>query len=206
LSSASGFSLALKRGSGDCPSGCIDSAYWYFGADSECKPIFLASYSATYNPEGNCYDVEGLPSWGIGREVSESVRCDFDPTAHDVSGEYSVAASGLTALCPDAEQSEWNGPLEFVVEQVANDLGNAEVVFKGIGLDDLTWPGTVVANEIRVDFTRSKSSCVDTKEVKFNYDVEKKTGGFHFFDVVSVDCNDPSADYCKGSVDLTLGE
>jgi len=39
-----GFSFAVKYGSGDCPSGCIENEYWYFQTDGGCVPQQVGHY------------------------------------------------------------------------------------------------------------------------------------------------------------------
>ena len=60
-----GFRVVFKRGSDDCPAGCISNAYWYFETDAACVPQPAGHYSAQYQSPGNCFVIEGAPVWGF---------------------------------------------------------------------------------------------------------------------------------------------
>ncbi len=60
-----GFRVVFKRGSGDCPAGCISNEYWYFETDAACLPQPAGHYSAQYKSPGNCFVIDGAPVWGF---------------------------------------------------------------------------------------------------------------------------------------------
>jgi hypothetical protein len=39
------FRLVFVRGSGDCPSGCIERDYWYFQTDASCTPVLVGNHA-----------------------------------------------------------------------------------------------------------------------------------------------------------------
>lgn len=208
LQSDDGFLLAFKRGDGDCEAGCISSTYFYFESDEECQPVYLGKYSAIYDSENKCYEVEGERRWDVGRNVPTTSRCDYEPYAADVSGSHEVSAEGSIVPCSteSGEEEAWEEALEFVVEQDPSDPTKAEVSFKNVHpkVDAGSWPATVEADVLSVDFERSKSSCIDSVAVDFSYDFAEGKGSFTV-DIAGVtDCSDPGSELCKGHISLTL--
>lgn len=208
LVSDDGFLLAFKRGEGDCESGCISSTYFYFESDAECQPVYLGEYSAIFDDENNCYEVEGERRWEVGRNVSTTSRCDYEPYAADVSGSHEISAEGTTVPCPDEGESEWEGSFEFVVEQDPADPTKAEVFFKNVHpkVNMGPWLGTVEGETLTIDFERSRSSCLDSVAVDFSYDFAEGRGRFTVNIAGVIDCSDQSSEFCKEYIDLTLKE
>jgi hypothetical protein len=58
-----GFSVAFKRGLGDCPSGCTDNYFYYFATDQGCSARQVGHYHARLTG-GTCLEVDGAPLWG----------------------------------------------------------------------------------------------------------------------------------------------
>jgi hypothetical protein len=79
-----GFRLIFKRGSGDCPSGCIDNEYWYFATDAACAPVLAGHHARIFDSSGNCYKVEGRRC-GDGRRPSIRSTCAAPTTARRTS-------------------------------------------------------------------------------------------------------------------------
>lgn len=61
-----GFRFVLKRGWGDCPSGCPNNELWYFETDAACVAQPVGHFRALVDDVGGvCYVLEGEPLWGF---------------------------------------------------------------------------------------------------------------------------------------------
>src|SRR5690606_6557336 len=80
------FQLAFFQGSGDCPSGCIDSAWTYIEMNEDCEPERAGSYSAIYSGEGNCREVSGSPRWGKPEARPSNNDCGLEDAYADFNG------------------------------------------------------------------------------------------------------------------------
>ena len=95
---ADGFRVVIKRGSGDCPAGCIDNEYWYFDTTAGCQVIKRGHYAHTFDGGANCYRITGEPLWGLPEPTSAGACPTVDVTALNSACVNGACPSGLTPV------------------------------------------------------------------------------------------------------------
>jgi len=60
-----GWDIVFYQGEGDCPSGCINSYFWYFSVDTDGTIKKIGEYSRVFYPKVNGYKENGSPMWGF---------------------------------------------------------------------------------------------------------------------------------------------
>jgi hypothetical protein len=59
--------IVFVTGSGDCPSGCLNSYYWYFSVWKDGKIEQVGEFSREFVSSTNSYEEKGAPLWGVPR-------------------------------------------------------------------------------------------------------------------------------------------
>jgi hypothetical protein len=208
-----GFRLVFKRGSGDCPSGCIDNEYWYFATDEHCVPGQVGHYLRTYASAGNCFTVEGTPLWGRPPPADPAHVCGADNSPQNITGTYLLTGAGTRTACTAKGAAEPQEKvtlgLTVVVFQMPGDLSKGTVTVVGTGnprLDAIPMPGTFTRR--RVSATREASAmtmCLDQTQATVELDLELgTTGTLKFFEARDLACPPGGGATCKGQLDLQL--
>jgi hypothetical protein len=207
-----GFRLVFKRGSGDCPSGCIDNEYWYFATDERCVPAPVGHYLATYMSGGNCLKVEGTPLWGRPRAVDPAVVCGADNSPQNITGTYKLTGTGTRTACTEKAaaqpQERVSLALTVVVFQMPGNLSQGTVTVVGTGnsrLDGVPLPGQFTRRRVSASREGNGASmCLDQTQASVELDLESgTTGTLKFFEARALAC--PGDAICKGQLDLRLG-
>ncbi len=207
------FQLAFYQGSGDCPSGCIDSAWTYIEMNEACEPERAGSFSATYSGEGNCREVSGSRMWGKPAGRPSTSDCGLEDVFADFSGTFEVPFSGTRMPCSekggDAPGEEVSGTLTMTIEQDSDDPSVGSVTFSGGDLDP-EWLGSE-PYDVQFDYFQANVSsqwdnlpamCLESRDVNVTLDFEGcSESGLSMFEVNDVVCG---SDYCKGQLQLEL--
>jgi hypothetical protein len=93
-----GFRVVVKRGSGDCPAGCIDNEYWYFETTADCQVAQRGHYTRAFNSSGNCYQLTDAPLWGLPPTTSAGICPSTDLSALNTACVNDACPSGLTPV------------------------------------------------------------------------------------------------------------
>jgi hypothetical protein len=205
-----GFRLVFTRGSGDCESGCINMAYWYFATGADCLPYLVGDYSREYNSDANCFAFTGSPRWGFpGAPPPAGNGCGAVPK--DVSGTHQLHGIGTEYPCSlDGKSTGLIANVVLEVAQEADDLSRASVVISGTGndlLDGQTFAASVTGSTLSVDETITKDDdespdCGGRLHLTLSYDFSSATGSLTTEEVRYLDCGMMS--YCKGALQLSL--
>jgi hypothetical protein len=205
-----GFRLVFKRGSGDCPSGCIDNEYWYFATGAGCAPALVGHHLRASS--GSCLTVEGTALWGRPPPVDPSLVCGADNSPKNITGTYDLLGTGNRIACTEKAaaqpQEQVSLALKLVVFQTPADLGQGTVTVVGTGnplIDGVPLPGKFTRQRVTAALEVDHSSvCIDQHRTSVQLDVEKApTGTLEFFEVRSLGCP-PATAYCKGELHLAL--
>lgn len=207
------FQLAFFQGSGDCPAGCIDSAWTYIEMNENCEPERAGSFSAIYSGESNCREVAGSPLWGMPAARPSNHDCGLEDKYADFAGTFEVPFSGTRTPCSDkggdASQEVVSGTLTMAIEQDAEDPSLGNVTFSGEDLDS-EWLGSdpfdvhfeYFQAEVNSQWDNLPAMCMESREVRMVLDFEGcSESGLSMFEVRDLECG---GDYCKGSLDLKL--
>jgi hypothetical protein len=214
FATAEGLALAFRSGSGDCPSGCIDSEYWYFVTDAACAPALAGHFRRTFHSQGNCFAVEGTPMWGLPAGPPDpGVVCGADNRPQNITGSYVLHGKGSRIACTAARSAEpmvaVETSLTLVITQDPANLATGTVSVMGTGdprLDGHALPALFKRRRVDADkeFSNLPAQCIDQQSVHVEFDVEAgKVGHLRFNDVRDLDCP-PAGNYCKGYLDLAL--
>jgi len=207
-----GFRLIFKRGSGDCPSGCIDNEYWYFATDERCVPAPAGHYASAYTNPGNCFKVEGAPLWGRPRPIDPAVVCGADNSPQNITGTYKLTGTGTRTACTEKAagqpQERVSLALTVVVFQMPGDLSQGTVTVVGTGnarLDGVPMPGKFTRRRVSASRDGNGASmCLDQTQAGVELDLENgTTGTLKFFEARALSCP-PGDPICKGQLDLQL--
>lgn len=60
-----GWNLIFWKGSGDCPSGCINHHFWYISVDKTGKVAKAGEYVKEFDSAANNFKASGAPMWGV---------------------------------------------------------------------------------------------------------------------------------------------
>jgi hypothetical protein len=204
------FALALKRGLGDCPSGCTEEEWFYFETDASCTPTQVGHYHPTWGENG-CIEQDGEPMWGHPVSPDPIYVCDADNSPQDISGTYSFFAQGQWSVCAEsaAEQEVLELALEISVEVTQDnaDLSTGTVTVQGTGhplLDGQPIAATFVRQRFEAleAYDNLPSSCPQEHQIEIRHDFEKveSEGFIDVFEFGTEDCVE-----CKGEMTLYMG-
>jgi hypothetical protein len=212
------FAFVVKRGSGDCPAGCIDHEYWYFDVDALCRPQQVGHYSRTDDGTANCYTIEGQPLWGVPAATDAAYVCGEDDAAQSISGTHQFRARGTRMACALAFDAATalmiDQTITIEIEQDPAQLSRGKVTISGLGdawLDGRALDAEFTRRRFQVSLVENNlpSQCVSQHQLQLLYDFE----GFgpnrlELNEVESPDCDpqssSPSDDYCKGFAMIAL--
>jgi hypothetical protein len=201
-----GFDVVFKRGAGDCPSGCIDNAYWYFATDAGCHVVEVGHYHATWGA-GNCLTVDGAAMWSHPAAADPLTVCGQDNAAQDLRGTYLLHARGQRTPCvaTPAKAGTIDATVTLVIEQGAKDLSAGFVTFTGTGhplVDGVRLPARFQRSRFDAALQTSNlpSTCAREQSVTSRYDFENYQPGAL---EVNESGNDACA-MCKGQMSLAL--
>lgn len=207
-----GFAVVLKRGDGDCPSGCTINDYWYFETGESCAVLEVGESHRDFE---HCMEPDQLPRWGIPRAAVPSEICDADLSAQDLSGSYSIVTCGHVNACWDGKEPPQSAPLpatlRLVIEQDAEDLSRGTVMLDGTGeplLDGQAFDATFERRKLKIDYEYSNlpANCVEQWSLEFEYDFEglgRRQLLFNF--THTPECAEEPDDYCKGQIAADFG-
>lgn len=206
--------LVFRRGDGDCAAGCIDNEYWYFKSDDACAPRQAGYYKRADDPNRNCYVESGAPLWNEPRPLDPKLSCGANLTPQDVSGSHQLRARGVVQAC--ARSGESIAPMsidELIKLDVMQDSAqpsHATITLHGVGhalLDDRKLNADVVRRQLSVHVSDNQpGNCIKQSQLDLSYDFEGLAERRLFLmQVDTPDCSQPN-DYCKGYVELSLGE
>jgi hypothetical protein len=206
-----GFRMILKRGSGDCPAGCINNEYWYFEADGACQPRLVGHYRRTFDDSGNCFAIEGTPLWNTPAATDPAYACGADLSPAIIAGTYRVAACGKLSPCSTSGQPEGFGAvLSLKLAQDGSDPSRGTLTLTGTGdsfLEGRALPATFQRRRVAVDLESNNlpSRCPEMHTVQVAYDLEGIAAGslVHSW-LLAPDCAVPDQD-CKGELWVELG-
>lgn len=173
FTSDAGWKLILERGTGDCPSGCVDRQRWYYATDASCAPHEVGHGRFYW-----CFNTTRVPAWGIPPGLDPAHVCGADDLPRDISGSYPVAATGVRSACPPQAQADARMSLTMVVRQDPADLGRGSVTIAGTGepaLDGRPLPARFfrrgfVADETNVELP---APCAGRRSVVIEYDFDQ---------------------------------
>jgi hypothetical protein len=207
-----GFAVVLKRGGGDCPSGCTVNDYWYFETGESCEVLEVGEAHRDFE---HCMEPDQLPRWGIPRAAMPSEICDADLSAQDLNGDYSIVTCGHVNACWDGKEPQQSAPLpaklRLTIAQEADDLSRGTVVLDGTGeplLDGQTFDATFERRKLKVNYEYSNlpANCVEQWSLEFEYDFEGLGRRQLLFNQTHTpDCEQQPDDYCKGQVAADFG-
>lgn len=214
-----GFDIVLKRGQGDCPSGCIDNEYWYFETDESCYPVEVGHYHPTNGAEG-CIEQDGKPMWGQPPNPDPALVCGEDQSAQDISGEYRFKATGLISPCltskeykeyKDSKDSDDTSiTVSISITQDKDVLENGTVIVSGIG-NPLIDNRPLTASFARRRFSAIEeednlpSKCPSEHHLSVSFDFEGfEDGQIRLQEIDTPDCDNAPNDYCKGAINLSI--
>ena len=209
-----GFAVVVKRGSGDCPSGCIVNDYWYFETGPGCT---VAEVGETHRGGDGCMPADQLPRWGMPRAARPSEICDADLTAQDLNGSYLVTTCGQRNASCFKDQAKGDGIalpewITLTISQPASDLSQGKIIFTGTGqpgLDGVPFAATFQRLRVTalVALSNLPSTCPEESTLDFDYDFEGLgERRLSFFGSNTPDCKNAPDNYCKFQADATLGE
>ncbi len=207
------FQLAFYQGSGDCPAGCIDSAWTYIEMNEDCEPERAGSFSEIYSGEGNCREVSGTPLWGKPAGRPSINDCGLEDVYADFSGTFEVPFSGTRTPCSekggDASEEEVSGTLTMTIEQDSDDPSVGSVTFSGEDLDP-EWLGSD-PYDVQFDYFQANVSsqwdnlpamCIESRDVDVTLDFEGcSESSLSMFEYREPECGSSS---CKGQLKLEL--
>lgn len=204
-----GFSVALKRGLGDCPAGCTDNYYFYFATDDSCYALDVGHYHGGWSAEGDCVEKDGLPLWGYPPPSDPLHECGADNSPQQISGTYEMLATGIWEPC--AEKGGQFEPINIetvVTVEVSQDPANpavGTVAVEGTGhplIDGQSFPAEFVRQRFRAseEYSNLPSECPQEHSLAVEYDFECfQTGQLNVTVFGSEDCS-----FCKGYMHLSL--
>lgn len=201
-----GFKLVFVRGSGDCPSGCIEREYWYFQTDASCTPVLVGSYHPRRGEgDGGCPNY-GTPMWALPPPADPISVCGADNTPQDISGSYTLCVNGISYPC-DVKGSSAGVPFSSVmmsVVQSAGDLAKGTVTLFGTGvqrIDGVPFAATFTRKRFSVSMQYSNlpAQCPDQYGLSLDIDFEgTRPPAMRFAEDHAVGTCPPLGDYCKG--------
>jgi hypothetical protein len=65
---ADGWNIIFWKGSGDCPSGCINNHYWYLAVDKSGTVVLAGEFVRDFDSAANAVKTSGAPMWGVPRQ------------------------------------------------------------------------------------------------------------------------------------------
>jgi hypothetical protein len=95
------FALIVKRGDGDCVSGCISKEYWYFDTDEMCKPRQVGHYNDAFNDAGNCYAITGEPMWDVPSKADPAYVCKTGSAQSNMDDAGTIHDTGVGDVCQE---------------------------------------------------------------------------------------------------------
>lgn len=203
-----GFAVVLKRGLGDCPSGCTENFFYYFETDAACVVAQVGRYHASWG-DGTCLSVEGIPRWSHPPPPNPAVVCGADNSALDQRGTYAFAAFGQSQACVvSADKGTVNTvqvSVTVTITQDASDLSTGTVTLAGTGhplVDGVALPARFSRQRFEANVLSSNlpSTCPREHNVAINYDFETdQPGALMVFEYGSDSCAP-----CKGYLNLSL--
>jgi len=206
-----GFSIVLKRGLGDCPSGCTDNYYFYFATDESCVAVDVGHYHGGWSAEGDCVEKGGAPMWGHTTPSDPLHECSADNSPQQISGAYEMLATGIWEPC-----AEYGGQFEPIdidtvvtveITQEPGDPAVGTVSVEGTGhplIDGKTFPAEFVRQRLRASdqYSNLPSQCPQEHSLAVEYDFECfKQGQISVTVFGSEDCLE-----CKGYMHLSLDQ
>jgi hypothetical protein len=207
-----GFAVVLKRGGGDCPSGCTVNDYWYFETGESCTVLEVGEAHRDFE---HCMEPDQLPRWGIPRAALPSEICDADLSAQDLNGSYAVVTCGHVNACWDGKEPQHSAPLpatlRLSIAQDAADLSHGTVVVDGTGepvLDGRVFDATFERRKLKVayEYSNLPANCVEQWSLEFEYDFEGLGRRQLLFNQTHTpDCDEQPSDYCKGQIAADFG-
>jgi hypothetical protein len=208
-----GFDLVFKRGSGDCPAGCIYRDYFYFATNTDCE-VELVGEHHSHNPS-SCIPTDQLPRWDVPPAALPNQICDADLTPQDLTGRYGLVTCGSALACALSGDKTNEAPLpvalDLSITQDPSDLSQGTITLDGSGeplLDGKTFPATFQRRSFAVYVHESNlpAMCPEEWSLSFDYDFEG-LGPRHLSLTMmqTPDCAKPD-DYCKGYVNADFGD
>lgn len=205
-----GFSFTFRRGSGDCPSGCIDEEYFYFATDDACRPRAVGHFSRVYTSEA-CYETEGEPMFGHPAARDFAAECDADLGPQPIDGTHVVHGMGFGTPCDfggDAEQFFVDGPITLEIDQDPDDLTRGTVRIGGTGyafLDENTLAVRIERQRFVAEALRpAAAECPSSYDSEVEYDFEQGAGRVFVAEQGKPDCESNPSAFCAGDISLTL--
>ena len=212
-----GFAVVLYRGGGDCPAGCTEHEYWYFGTDASCAPVQAGHYLPTdgYSDGGGCLQMDGAPMWATPPPPDPTTVCGQSPPVEDISGTYQLCATGDYFRCATQGGDPpvaIPGALTMIVAQDAADPTKGTVTVNGTGYALVDGVALDAAFKMR-RFTASRhysnlpSKCPKEWTVFASYDFDgyDAPGKLGWFENRGVDCSNGSeVNECKGEGNATV--
>jgi hypothetical protein len=207
-----GFAVVLKRGDGDCPSGCTINDYWYFETGDSCAVLEVGEAHRDFE---HCMEPDQLPRWGIPRAAMPSEICDADLSPQDLTDEYSLVTCGHVNACWDGKQPQRTEALPsalwLTITQDAGDLSQGTVMLDGTGeplLDGQAFDATFERRKLKVayEYSNLPANCVEQWSLELEYDFEGLGRRQLVFNQTHTpDCNEQPNDYCKGQIFANFG-
>lgn len=209
-----GFAVVIKRGDGDCPSGCITNDYWYFETGVGCE---VQEIGETHRGGDGCIQADQLPRWGIPGAALPSEICDADLSPQDLNGSYVVTTCGQSSSSCLMDKAK--GPsqplpasITLSIQQDPADTTQGLVIFSGTeqpGLDGVPFAATFERMKVTafVQSSNLPSACPEQSSLQLEYDFEGFGGRRLSFNGSSTpDCSNAPDNYCKFQVDAVFGE
>ncbi|MBN2524851.1 MAG: hypothetical protein JXR76_00570 [Deltaproteobacteria bacterium] len=205
-----GFAFAFWRGWGDCPSGCISNQWEYFETNQSCEAVNTGSYLYYYDDSDNCMMATGVARWGHPMPANPENLCSADNLPQDISGSYSVAASGEFSPCGvTANDQPVDTTLFITIEQNPADLSTGTVTIGGFAhrLLDAPLPATFSRRRVTVALATDNlpSNCPDGYTLEFDLNLECQGAQQLSFLEYGACGTDICCDTCKGYGLLNLG-
>jgi hypothetical protein len=63
-----GWNVMFWKGSGDCPSGCINNHYWYLSVEKSGTIALAGEFVREFDSATNAVKTRGAPMWGVPRQ------------------------------------------------------------------------------------------------------------------------------------------
>lgn len=201
-----GFRLVFVRGSGDCPSGCIEHEYWYFQTDASCTPVLVGTYHpGRGDGDGGC-PTYGTPMWAVPPPPDPLSVCGADNSPRDISGSYTLCVNGISYPC-DVKGASAGVPFQTVTMSVVQNAGNlakGTVTLFGTGvqrIDGVAFDATFTRKRFSVSTAYSNLPAQCPDEYSFSLDVDFEGTSpptMRFGEDHAVGTCPPLGDYCKG--------
>lgn len=208
-----GFAVVVKRGSGDCPSGCIVNDYWYFETGVGCE---VQEIGEAHRGGDGCMQADQLPRWGIPRAALPSEICDADLSPQDLRGTYFITTCGQSSSsCFGDKEKDGGQPLPAAITlTIYQDpvMSHGVIIFDGTeqpGLDGVPIEGKFERLKVTalIETSNLPSTCPEQSSLDFEYDFEGLGARRLRFNRSSTpDCVNAPDNYCKAEASATLGE